>query len=128
SRTDRLFELGVGDCLDLTHDWFSLCFKNGPESVRSLLVGKPAFGVDRRPAAGAGGSHSLAIVGVGDVAGGEHTLDRGAGRDSVGEDDVAGGVQLQLILEDGGGGGVADGDEEAVGGELPLLAGDRVLE
>ena len=87
---------------------------------------QPAFGVDRRLAAGAGGGDRLAVERVGDVAAGEDARHAGAGR-RLFDQHVAGrrssaagrakscGVRL-----------VADGDEEPLGREAPISRRSRV--
>src|SRR5690606_32595407 len=71
-------------------------------------------------AAEAGRGDRLAVVLVGHVAGGEHALDRGGGGVAAqprADGDVAV-VHRQLTIEQAGVGLVADGDEEAVGGDV----------
>src|SRR5690606_35017432 len=69
--------IGVSPCLSLQ---------------TSFSGSQPTFGVDRRPAASAGGGHRLSIVGVGHVTGSEHAFYRSAGRYAVFEDHIPGGV------------------------------------
>ncbi len=93
--------------------------------------------VQRRHAAGAGGGDRLAIDMILHVAGGEHARNTGGGGIALvaglGLDVTA--VHFQLPLEEGGVGGVTDGDEHALHGEFLFLAalvldaqaGDAVL-
>src|SRR5579862_7400882 len=87
---------------------------------------EPPLGVDRRHAARPGRGHGLAVGLVLDVPAREDAVDvRGA---SAPGHDVALVVELELSLEDGGVGLVADRDEDPGDRELPRLAGRRVAE
>ena len=55
-------------------------FCGRPGWVSGFLRRQPAFGLQRRHAAKAGGGHRLAVLVVGHVAGGEYPLDIGGGR------------------------------------------------
>src|SRR5206468_2807902 len=81
------------------------------------VLGEPALGVQGGHAAGAGGGDGLAVVVVGDVAGGEDAFDAGPGAGRLRPDDVALVVDLELAAEEGGVGGVADGQEDAAGAD-----------
>ncbi len=85
-----------------------------------------ALGLDRRHRPAAGGGDRLAEMGVLDVAGGEDPGDAGGG--VVAGDDVALFVQFQLAAEKLGIGGMADGDEQPVAGEVMLLVGADVAQ
>src|SRR3712207_2300450 len=85
------------------------------------LLLEPALGVYGRAAAVAGGGDGLAVALVRDVARGEHA---GHARHGVLLlEDVAGPVHLNLVLEEAGRRGVADGREEAVELDLALQIG-----
>ena len=81
-----------------------------------------AFCVQCAHATTAGGGHGLAPAAVLDVTGGEDAGDLGLRRAGAG-DQVAGLVGLELAVQERGVGDVADGVEEALGGDDPLLAG-----
>src|SRR5581483_3606519 len=109
------------------HD--ALC---GPTSLRRLgglvlVGGQETLSLQRRHAAHAGGGYRLAEHLVLHVAGGEHAgnLGRGAVRSC---DEIALIVERQLALEELGRGRVADGDEEAVTGDLLHLPGLHVAD
>ncbi len=89
-------------------------FEIGLPSMNSF-VGEPAFGIEGGFAAHAGGGDGLFVDGVGDVAGGEDAFDTGGGAEGVFKDDEAFGVGGELVVEEFGVGGVADGDEHAGG-------------
>src|SRR5580692_1217102 len=84
---------------------------------------EPALGVDGGHATRPGRRDGLTVVVVLDVAAGEDAVDAGAGG-AVERLDVAVVGQFELALEERRVRFVADGDEEAGGIELRLLAGD----
>ena len=84
------------------------------------MVAEVAFGVEGGHSAGAGGGDGLAVVVVGDVAGGEDAFHARVGAGRSGPGDVALVGELQLAVEETGVRGVADGQEDAA--EEPLAA------
>src|SRR5215510_2717752 len=91
------------------------------------LQGEKALGLERRHAALAGSGYGLPIDVVGHVAGREDAGHRGRRRERRGLD-VARGLHIQLLHEQLGGGGVADGDEYAVRRVLAARAGFDVAQ
>ena len=79
--------------------------------------GEPALGIHGRLAALASGGNSLAVRGIGDVAGREHALDGRPGR-GVGDLQVPDVVHLELAPEDLCIREVSDCHEDAAGGHL----------
>ena len=73
------------------------------------------------------GGHRLAIDVVGNIARRVYAGDVGRGRVGRGLD-VAGGLHLDLVLEQLGLRHMADGDEDSVGGNVGHVAGDRASE
>src|SRR3990172_11161944 len=94
--------------------------------VRSFLRLEPAFGIDRRLASHAGSGDRLTIGGVHDVAGAEHPIHRRRGPREGAQ--VSTGVEFELAGEQLRVGGVADGDEYPLGGEVIDGCGDRVAQ
>src|SRR6186997_2983781 len=88
--------------------------------------GEPTLSVDGGLAAIARGGHCLAVVMVVHVARDEHALDLRSGLPDHLE--VAAGADVELALEELRVRLVADGDEEALDGELARLACLRVAE
>src|SRR5579883_2798507 len=86
---------------------------------------EPAFGLERRHAAEPGGGHRLPVDVVGDVAGGEDAFDAGRRRTRRGLD-IAVRLQNQLPAHQVARRGMADGDEDAVGGQILPRAGLRI--
>src|SRR5580700_2798010 len=93
---------------------YDYAFVNPLRLARVLF--QELFGIEGGHAAGARGGNGLAVAMVLHIASDEHTGDGGQG--AVFGDEVAVGVHLQLALEDGGVGIVADGDEDAVHGDF----------
>ena len=85
------------------------------------------LGLQRGHAAHAGGGDGLAIGLVGDVTGGEHAGNIGRGRVRRG-DEIAVRFHRQLALEQLGRWRVADGDEDAVDGQVGGFAGFDVFQ
>src|SRR5690606_4208790 len=79
------------------------------------LCGQPAFGIERRHTTSAGGGDRLAVVVVGDIAGGEDPLDTGVRAERHRPGDVALFIHLDLPCEEIGVGRVTDGGEVAGG-------------
>src|ERR1019366_2914986 len=90
--------------------------------ARGRLVLEPAFGVDGRHAARSGGGDGLAVAGVLDVAAGENALHVGVGGGAH-RPQVAAVLHVELALEDGGVGLMADGHEQAGDRQDGLLTG-----
>src|ERR1700730_4457892 len=82
-----------------------------------VLLGKPAFGLDRRHAAETGRGHCLAVDVVGDIACREYAghARRGRERRCL---DVAMRFDVELTLEETGSGLVSDRNENAIGLDL----------
>ena len=95
--------------------------------VLSLLLGDESLSLQRGHATRSGRRDGLSVLLVLDVTGGEDTLDAGLGgsRDSS---DVSILVEVELALDEGGGGLVTDGVEETVDLEVSGLLGLGVLE
>src|ERR1043165_5010432 len=89
---------------------------------------QPAFRIKRGGAAGAGGRHGLAIVIVGDIAGGEHAFDAGPCSLRLGPDNVAFRIELKLAREKVRVGRVSDCEKYATGVELLLSTVDGAFE
>lgn len=82
-----------------------------------VFLGQETAGFERGHTAHARRSHSLTIDVVGHVAGRPDALDCGLGRAGF-DADIAARIGLELTLEQVRRRGVADGDEDAVGGDL----------
>ena len=81
---------------------------------------QPAFGVEGRHAAGAGGGDRLAVVVVGHVAGREYAFDARVRAERLRPLDVALLGELDLALEEARVRRVADGQEHAAGRQLAI--------
>src|SRR5690606_27413713 len=92
----------------------------GRRAAGSVALVEELLGIQRRHAAGAGRGDRLAVDLVGNVAGGEHARHAGGGGIALqpGPDLDVAVAHLQLPLEQRGVRGVADGDEEALHGDL----------
>ena len=85
--------------------------------ARGLLRGEPAFGLERRHAAEAGGGDRLAEDIVRDVAGGENAFDARRGRAGA-RQHVAVRLERELAAHQFARRRVADRDEDSVGGDV----------
>lgn len=109
----------------------SICFLVGVGSVVSslviLMVGEELLGLEGSHASGTGAGNGLSVSLVLDITSGKDTLDVGVcgSRNRL---DVAILVHVNLALDKGSGGVVADGVEETVGHVDLLLSGLVVLD
>lgn len=94
--------------------------------LRVVLL-QPSLRVEGSHASSSGRSDGLAVPLVLDITGSKDTGDVGLGRAGDGLD-VTILIQVQLTLEQGGGGDVANGVEETVDIHRASLLGDGVLE
>src|SRR3954453_5307637 len=93
----------------------------------ALERGQEALRVEGGHAARPGRRDRLAVGAVLHVSRGEHTWDVGLGRARL-RDQVAARVMIELLEEELGVGVVADRDEQAIGIDLPGVAGRRVAQ
>lgn len=94
---------------------------------RGLRFSDELLSLESGNAAGAGTGNGLAIAFVLDVTAGEDTLQAGVAGTRLG-DDVSFVVEVDLALDQGGGGVMANSVEETVSVDGLLLAGDGVLD